>query len=60
MEVIKTMQLYDVVADIKNTTPEAVERAIRTAKSKCNCDCYKKLRNSEFLYTLALRIKQED
>lgn len=59
LEAIKIMQLYDIVADINNTTPRAVERAIRTAISKCNCDCYKKLRNSEFLHTLALNINRE-
>ena len=55
--VIKIMKLYELVADIKNITTEAVERAIRTIVSKYNRGSDKKLCNSEFIYTLAWKIK---
>ena len=65
----KMMYLYSVVAKNNKTTSRSVERAIRHAISKINFECWNErytystcsnLSNSEFLYTLALRIKQED
>ena len=65
----KMMYLYSVVAKKNNTTSTSVERSIRHAISKINFECWNEryvhstrsnLTNAEFLYTLALRIKQED
>ena len=65
----KMMYLYEVVAKKNKTTSTSVERAIRHAITKVDLGnwngCYARsactnLQNSEFLYTLALRIKQED
>ena len=65
----KMMYLYSFVAKKNKTTSTSVERAIRYAISKINFECWNEryvysvrsdLSNSEFLYTLALRIKQED
>lgn len=65
----KMMYLYEVVAKKNKTTSNSVERTIRHAISKINFEywneCYaystcSNLSNSEFLYTLVLRIKQED
>ena len=65
----KMMYLYEVVAKKNNTTSTSVERAIRHAITKVDLGNWNerytystcsKLSNSEFLYTLALRIKQED
>ena len=65
----KMMYLYSVVAKKNKTTSTSVERAIRHAISKINLECWNEryvyskrsnLTNAEFLYTLALRIKQED
>ena len=65
----KMMYLYSVVAKNNKTTSTSVERAIRHAISKINFECWNEryvysrrsnLTNAEFLYTLALRIKQED
>lgn len=65
----KMMYLYEAVAKKNNTTSTSVERVIRHAITKVDLgnwnECYaystcSNLSNSEFLYTLALRIKQED
>lgn len=65
----KMMYLYSVVAKKNKTTSTSVERAIRHAISKINFECWNEhyvyskrsnLTNAEFLYTFALRIKQED
>ncbi len=65
----KMMYLYEAVAKKNNTTSTSVERAIRHAISKINFECWNEryvyskrsdLTSAEFLYTLALRIKQED
>lgn len=65
----KMMYLYEVVAKKNKTTSTSVERAIRHAITKADLGNWNErytystcsnLSNSEFLYTLALRIKQED
>ena len=65
----KMMYLYSFVAKKNNTTSMSVERSIRHAISKINFKYWNEryvhstrsnLTNAEFLYTLALRIKQED
>ena len=65
----KMMYLYSFVAKKNMTTSMSVERSIRHAISKINSECWNEryvyskrsnLTNAEFLYTLALRIKQED
>lgn len=60
---IPMMELYDSVAEKRNTTVTHVERAIRYAISKADLEVWfpfggYRTTNSEFLFLLALKIKQ--
>lgn len=62
---IKLTALYDIVGNRNNSTGSRVERAIRYSSETCDVglitpNTNRKIKNSEFLALVALRVRQEE